>query len=51
MATFNPQIEAFQREIDSLKMYLNSEASKKNNNKKKSKSNNKETEDITTQKP
>jgi predicted nucleic acid-binding Zn-ribbon protein len=51
MATFNPQIEAFQREIDSLKMYLNSEASKKNNNKKKSKSNNKETENITTQEP
>jgi integrase len=45
MATFNPQIAAFQREIDSLKLHLNSEA----NNKKKSKSSNKkETENITT---
>jgi hypothetical protein len=35
MATFNPQIEAFQREIDSLKLHLNSESK---NKKKKSSS-------------
>ena len=43
MATFNPQLEAFQREIDSLKPHLNSETSKKNNKK--------ETENITTHRP
>jgi chaperonin cofactor prefoldin len=52
MATFNPQLEAFQREIDSLKLHLNSETSKKNNKKKsKSSGNKKETENITTHGP
>jgi capsule polysaccharide export protein KpsE/RkpR len=51
MATFNPQIEAFQREIDSLKLHLNSEASKKNNKKKSKSSNNKKIENMTTQVP
>jgi integrase len=48
MATFNPQIEEFQREINNLKLHLNSEASNKKNNKKRSSSNKKQTEDITT---
>jgi capsule polysaccharide export protein KpsE/RkpR len=42
MTTFNPQIEEFQREINSLKRHLNSETNKKknnnNDNKKKSSS-------------
>jgi integrase len=49
MSALNPQIEEFQREINSLKLHLNSENSKKNSNKKKSSSGNKqETENITT---
>lgn len=35
MATFNPQIEEFQREINSLKRHLNSENNKKQNKKEK----------------
>jgi hypothetical protein len=44
MSALNPQIEAFQREIDSLKLHLNSETSK--NNKKKSSGNKNHTENI-----
>jgi predicted RNase H-like nuclease (RuvC/YqgF family) len=32
MSALNPQIEEFQREINSLKLHLNSENSKKNSN-------------------
>ena len=35
MATFNPQIEEFQREINSLKRHLKSENNKKQNKKEK----------------
>jgi septal ring factor EnvC (AmiA/AmiB activator) len=48
MATFNPQLEAFQLEINSLKLHLNSESSRKNNKKKSNSSNKKQTENIQT---
>jgi integrase len=50
MATFNPQIEEFQREINSLKLHVNSETSKSKKNKKRrsSSGNKKQTETITT---
>jgi len=49
MTTFNPQIEEFQREINSLKLHLHSKTGKKKNNKKRrSIGNKKQTENITT---
>jgi hypothetical protein len=45
MATFNPQIEEFQREINSLKLHLNSESK---NKKKKGNSRGKKKQTIET---
>jgi hypothetical protein len=46
MAQYNPMLEEFQREINSLKLRINSEIS--NKEKSKSSSNKKETVEITT---